>query len=261
MRIGVTLSPLADWPGILAAARQADELGLDSIGFYDHFQSPRPEWGYVSGWSAYGALAQVTERIRLVPMVLCAPHYSIGVLAKESSILALVSGERFELGIGVGDSPSWDASWDQPFPPGPERIAALAESVAALRQIWRGESVTFTGSHVHLDGAICTPAPAQPPRVVVGVGKSRKLLASALDYADELNVYADAAMVEATQAAIAAAGRPISLSVFVHFDWGKWPDDLSRELEPWRSRGVDRVFVDLATGADLTRCVAELAAV
>src|SRR5436309_2036048 len=79
----------------------------------------------------------------------------------------------------------------------------------------------------------------QPPRVVVGVGGSRRLLRSAVTYADELNVYSDDGIVAAARAAIAQAGRPIDLSVFIN--WERWPDDVGRELTSWDERGVDRV--------------------
>jgi alkanesulfonate monooxygenase SsuD/methylene tetrahydromethanopterin reductase-like flavin-dependent oxidoreductase (luciferase family) len=105
MRIGAVLSPVQEWPAIVEAARTADDSGLDAISFWDHYHSPKPEWGYVCGWSAYGYLAAVTSRVRLVPMVLNNLHYEPGVLAKESSILAIASGGRFELGIGAGDWP------------------------------------------------------------------------------------------------------------------------------------------------------------
>src|SRR4051794_29608023 len=95
MRVAAILSPFAEWPPILEAARHADEVGLDAVGFWDHYHSGRPEWAYVCGWSAYGAIAAVTSRVRLVPMVLNNLHYEPGVLAKESSILSIASGGRF----------------------------------------------------------------------------------------------------------------------------------------------------------------------
>src|SRR5919205_3992192 len=105
MRVGAILSPVGDWRTILESAKIADSGGLDAVGFWDHYHSLKPEWAYVCGWSAYGALAIATERIRLVPMVLCRLNYTTGVLAKESSILSIASGGRVELAIGAGDYP------------------------------------------------------------------------------------------------------------------------------------------------------------
>jgi alkanesulfonate monooxygenase SsuD/methylene tetrahydromethanopterin reductase-like flavin-dependent oxidoreductase (luciferase family) len=258
MRIGIVLSPAGDWPAILTAAQLADSIGLEAVGFWDHYHSERPEWAYVCGWSAYGALAQATTRIRLVPMVLCRLSYTTGVLAKESSILAITSGGRFELSIGAGDYPPEYAAWRQPFPDAATRIAALEETVAALRLIWKGELVTYQGQHVQLTNAACTPAPPTPPRVVIGVGGSRRMIRSAAAYADELNLYADPALIDYAREEIARAGRQVDLSVFLH--WDAWPSDLRGELAKWDALGVARGFVNIGYGADLSARVAELAA-
>ena len=124
MRVGAILCPTGDWRAIVAAAQLADERGLDAVGFWDHYHSEKPEWAYVCGWSAYGALAALTRRIRFVPMVICRLNYTLGVLAKETSILSIASGGRFELGIGAGDYPVEYSAWHQPFPGAEERVAA-----------------------------------------------------------------------------------------------------------------------------------------
>jgi alkanesulfonate monooxygenase SsuD/methylene tetrahydromethanopterin reductase-like flavin-dependent oxidoreductase (luciferase family) len=253
MEIGVVLSPTGDWPAILAAARAADERGLAAVGFWDHYHSEKPEWAYVCGWSAYGAIAASTERIRLVPMVLCRLSYTLGVLAKESSILSILSGGRFELSIGAGDYPQEYAAWHQPFPSAAARIAALAETVEALRMLWRGEQVTYSGEYVQLTNAACTPVPPAAPRVVVGVGGSRKLIASAAAYADELNVYADEAVWNFAQEQVARSGRAVGLSVFL--DWGKWPGDIGAELAAWRVRGPTRAMITIGWHPNLTERV------
>ena len=110
-------------------------------------------------------------------------------LASRGSILSIASGGRFELAIGAGDYPQEYTAWHLPFPDALTRIAALADTIAALRLVWKGELVTYAGEHVQLTDAACTPAPPVPPRVVVGVGGSRRLLRSAVTYADELNLY------------------------------------------------------------------------
>jgi len=71
MRIAVNIGPTGDWSAMLAAAKEADALGFDSVGFLDHYHSDEPEWqAYICGWSAYGALAMATSRIHLTPMVI-----------------------------------------------------------------------------------------------------------------------------------------------------------------------------------------------
>ncbi|MGI8703349.1 MAG: LLM class flavin-dependent oxidoreductase, partial [Candidatus Limnocylindrales bacterium] len=82
----------------------------------------------------------------------------MGPLPRRSSVLALASGGRFELGIGAGDWPASFTAWGQPFPDAQSRIARLEETVRALREIWTGKQVTFQGEHVRLTKAASTPA-------------------------------------------------------------------------------------------------------
>jgi alkanesulfonate monooxygenase SsuD/methylene tetrahydromethanopterin reductase-like flavin-dependent oxidoreductase (luciferase family) len=257
MRIGAILSPVADWAAVADAARAADEAGLDAIGLWDHYHSGRPDWAYVCGWSAYGALAAMTTRVRLVPMVLNNLHYEPGVLAKESSVLSIASGGRFELGLGGGDWPGSFEAWGRPFPAASERIERLVETIRALRLVWTGEPVDFDGRHIQLHGAICTPPPVAVPRVVVGVGASTRTLAAASAVADEVNVYDEPAIVE-TATRNRREGGP-EVSVFTSWAWDKWPTDVTGELHRLDEQGVDRVFVSLG-GPDMRQRIDALAA-
>ena len=143
MRIGVNIGPTGDWPAMLAAAKEADALGFDAVSFLDHYHTDEPQWPYICGWSAYGAIAMATSRIHLVPMVIDRLNYLPGVLAKEASTLSILSSGRFELGIGAGDYFQEARAWGLPVPPAPERIAGLQETITILRRIWSGEIVTF----------------------------------------------------------------------------------------------------------------------
>jgi len=239
MRIGVNLGPTANWPAVLAAAKKADAYGFDAVSFLDHYQATKPEWGYVCGWSLYGALAMATTRIKLVPMVICRLNHLPGVLAKETTTLALMSGGRFELGIGAGDYFEEMRAWGIPVPTASARIEGLKETIQVLQRIWQGEVVTFEGKHVQVHNGFCAPAPASAPRVVIGVGTSRHLLHSALEYADEINVYADDELIREARRAIEASGRKIVLSTFV---W-EWREDIAEKLKEWEQLGVARTFV------------------
>lgn len=58
------LAALLGWAEITAAARAAGEAGLDAVGFWDHYHSGQPDWAYVCGRSALGAIAAATTRVR-----------------------------------------------------------------------------------------------------------------------------------------------------------------------------------------------------
>lgn len=239
MRIGVNLGPTANWRAMLEAAKQADTYGFDAVGFLDHYQAEKLEWGYICGWSFYGALALATTRIKLVPMVICRLNYLPGVLAKETTTLALLSGGRFEMGIGAGDYFEEMKAWGVAVPKASERIEQLRETVEVLQRVYKGERVNFEGKHLHVRDGLCAPVPAQAPRVVVGVGSSRRLLHSAIEYADEVNVYADEEMMREARSAIEASGRKVALSTFV---WD-WREDIAEKLKEWEQLGVERTFV------------------
>lgn len=81
-----------------------------------------------------------------MPMVICCPNELLGVLAKESSLLQIASGGRFELGIGTGDYPVELTAWNVPYPDAADRVAWLEESVSALEQLWPGQQVTMTST-------------------------------------------------------------------------------------------------------------------
>jgi alkanesulfonate monooxygenase SsuD/methylene tetrahydromethanopterin reductase-like flavin-dependent oxidoreductase (luciferase family) len=239
MRIGVNLGPTGDWPAMLAAAQEADASGFDALGFLDHYHADKPEWPYICGWTAYGALAIATSRIHLVPMVIDRLNYLPGVLAKETSTLSILSAGRFELGIGAGDYFEEARAWGLTVPDAPARITGLKETITVLRRIWSGEQVTFEGEHLHLKNAASTPVPPTPPRIVVGAGQSRRLIQSAVEYADEINVYTDEALIRFARREIEASQRAVTLSVFV---WD-WLENIDEKLAEWEQLGVARTFV------------------
>ncbi|GAC1391276.1 MAG: hypothetical protein NVSMB38_11290 [Ktedonobacteraceae bacterium] len=130
-------------------------------------------------------------------------------------------------------------AWGLEVPDAPARIAGLKETVTILRYIWRGEQVTFEGKHLHLVNAASTPLPPAPIRVVVGAGSSRQLIRSAVEYADEINVYANDDVIRFARREIEASHRVIGLSVYV---WD-WLEDISTKLAAWEQLGVDRTFI------------------
>jgi alkanesulfonate monooxygenase SsuD/methylene tetrahydromethanopterin reductase-like flavin-dependent oxidoreductase (luciferase family) len=239
MRLGVNLGPNGDWAALLAAAQTADKLGFDAVGFLDHYHTDKLEWPYISGWAAYGALALATARIHLTPLVIDRLNYLPGVLAKETATLAITSGGRFELGIGAGDYFQEARAWGLDVPDASARIAGLKETVTVLRRIWSGGKVTFEGEYLHLKDAAATPAPTPAPRVMVGAGSSRRLIRSAVEYADEVNVYADDELIRFARQQIDAAQRSVALSVYI---WD-WPNDLAEKFALWEALGVTRTFL------------------
>ena len=173
LRFGWFLVPnAADPSGLVAEARLAERAGFDLIGIQDHPYQRR----YVDTFTLLAALATATGRVGLFPDVACLPLRHPAMLAKASASVDLLSGGRFELGLGAG------AFWDAIVAMGGSRRApgeavdALEEAVALLRLLWSDQrSVRFTGQHYRVAGVKPGPAPAHPIGIWVGAFGPRML--------------------------------------------------------------------------------------
>ena len=173
VRFGWFLVPeAADPAGLLGEARLAERAGFDLIGIQDHPYQRR----YLDTFSLLAALAMATERVRLFPDVACLPLRHPAMLAKAAASIDLLSGGRFELGLGAGSF--WDAIVAMGGPrrsPG-EAVEALEEAVALLRLLWSDQrSVRFSGRHYRVAGVKPGPAPAHPIGIWVGAYGPRML--------------------------------------------------------------------------------------
>jgi alkanesulfonate monooxygenase SsuD/methylene tetrahydromethanopterin reductase-like flavin-dependent oxidoreductase (luciferase family) len=130
----------------------------------------------VDTFALIGTLLAQTERIRIFPDVANLPLRLPGVLAKTATSLDLMSGGRFELGLGAGAF--WDAIEAMGGPrrgPG-EAVDALAEAIQVIRLMWSGErSVRFEGEHYGVRGVHPGDPPAHEIEIWVGAYKPRML--------------------------------------------------------------------------------------
>lgn len=217
-RVGIQLPEVerdVRWPEYLAMARAAEEVGFDSIWVGDHLLyrgDGRPERGPWEAWTLLAALAAVTERVELGPLVACAAFHPPGLIAKMAATLAEVSGGRFVLGLGAG----WNGEEFRAFGlPYDQRVSRFEESFAIVRGLLAGERVTLAGRHWQADDAVLLPAPATPPRLMIGSNGPR-MLSIALPHVDAWNTWYEdfgnrpagfAQLNERISVAAGAAGR------------------------------------------------------
>jgi alkanesulfonate monooxygenase SsuD/methylene tetrahydromethanopterin reductase-like flavin-dependent oxidoreductase (luciferase family) len=173
VRFGWFLVPeAADPPGLVEQVRLAERAGVDLVGIQDHPYQRR----FLDTFSLLAALAAATERVGLFPDVASLPLRHPAMLAKAAASIDLLSGGRFELGLGAGSF--WDAIVAMGGPrrsPG-EAVEALEEAVALLRLLWSDQrSVRFTGHHYRVAGVRPGPAPAHPIGIWVGAYGPRML--------------------------------------------------------------------------------------
>jgi alkanesulfonate monooxygenase SsuD/methylene tetrahydromethanopterin reductase-like flavin-dependent oxidoreductase (luciferase family) len=165
LKFGYFLIPNADAP-LLAIAREVERLGLDYVAVQDHPYQRR----FVDTWALLSMIAATTSRIGLFPDVANLPLRPPGVMAKAAASIDLLSGGRFELGLGAGGF--WDAieAYGGPRRTPGEALEALAEAIEVIRMVWSGErNLRFEGQHYRLKGAHSGPVPAHPIGIWLGV--------------------------------------------------------------------------------------------
>lgn len=171
IKFGYFLIPNADAP-LLSIAQEVERLGLDYVGVQDHPYQRR----FVDTWTLLSMIAGATSRIGIFPDVANLPLRLPGVMAKAAASIDLLSGGRFELGLGAGAF--WDAieAYGGPRRTPGESLAALAEAIEVIRKVWSGErNLRFKGQYYHLRGAHSGPVPAHPIGIWLGVYGPRAL--------------------------------------------------------------------------------------
>lgn len=170
---GVFPSPEADkLDEALALARVADEGGLEYVGIQDHPYQRR----FVDTWMLMATVLAKTEHVRVFPDVSNLPLRQPAVIAKSAASLDVLSGGRFELGLGAGAF--WEAVEAMGGPrrsPG-ESVDALVEAIEVIRLMWSDQrSVRFDGAYYRLAGVKPGPQPAHPIGIWLGAGGRRTL--------------------------------------------------------------------------------------
>ena len=205
MKVGIQI-PSFTWPGGPAAigptlariARQADDVGFDSIWVMDHFFQIRSvgkvDEPMLEGWTTLGFLAANTSRARLGLMVGGVHYRHPGLWVKAATTLDVLSGGRAWLGIGAAWNEEESRALGFPFPPLGERFELLEETLQIAHAMFEGERGSegrFVGRHTTAERLLNSPQSLSRPRVpiMVGGGGERKTLRLVAQYADACNVF------------------------------------------------------------------------
>lgn len=168
LRFGVFITPSNDPPHRpVELAVHAEEVGIDLVTFQDHPYQPR----FHDTLTLLTWVAAATERVRLASVVHSLPLRPPAVLARAAASIDLLSGGRFELGLGAGTF--WDAVEAMG---GPRRspggaLEALDDAIDVIRGIWdtsTTERLEAGGEHYRVSGAKRGPTPAHDIEIWVG---------------------------------------------------------------------------------------------
>jgi probable F420-dependent oxidoreductase len=162
-----------------ALARKVEDLGYSRLTVSDHLDEQ------LAPLASLMAAADATTTLRVGAMVLCNDYRHPVVLAKEAATLDVLSGGRFELGLGAGWMVTDYERAGIPMDPPGVRIERLEESIRLLKLLFGGQPATFDGEHYRVEGLRGTPVPLQRPHppILVG-GGGRRILELAARQAD-----------------------------------------------------------------------------
>ncbi len=216
LEFGISITPISTQAELARTlAARADTLGLDLIGIQDHPYQYR----FFDTWALIGDLLARTQRVRLFPNVANLPLRAPAMLAKQAASLDVLSGGRFELGLGAGAF--WDAivAMGGPLRAGGQALQALDEAMQIIRAFWRGtRPLTVQGEHYRVRGLQPGPMPAHPIEIWLGVIKPRALALtgrSADGWVPSLSYVPPRAVPESAQrideAAVAAGRDPAAI--------------------------------------------------
>jgi alkanesulfonate monooxygenase SsuD/methylene tetrahydromethanopterin reductase-like flavin-dependent oxidoreductase (luciferase family) len=218
---------LADPRTLVRLAAEAEEAGWDGFFVWDHVAWRAPIRAVADPWVVLSAVAAVTSRLVLGPMVTPLARRRTVKVARETATLDQLCGGRLVLGVGLG-SDRFGGEYSRTGEQVDDRTRAelLDESLDVLREAWTGTPVHHAGRHVTVDGIAFHPTPVHGsiPVWVAGFPGNRRpmLRAAAQDGFFPVN------LTSSDQLAEAVAG------VTAHHD-GSRPFDIVAALE----RGVD----------------------
>src|SRR5688500_8598806 len=141
IKFGYFLVPNADAP-LLSVAQQVERLDLDYVAVQDHPYQRR----FLDTWTLLSMIAATTSRVGLFPDVANLPLRPPAMMAKAAASIDVLSGGRFELGLGAGSF--WDAieAYGGPRRTPGAALAALREGIEVIRKVWSGDrNLRFEG--------------------------------------------------------------------------------------------------------------------
>jgi probable F420-dependent oxidoreductase len=171
-------------------ARTAEQIGFDSLWVGDHLLyrdddlPPRGPW---EAWSTLAALAAVTDRVQLGPLVASASFHNPAMLAKKAATVDEISEGRLVLGLGAGWNEAEYRAFGFPFD---HRVERFEEALTIILGLLREGHVDFSGRYHQARDCFLVPRGPrlQGPPVMIGTTGPR-MLRLAARHADAWNAW------------------------------------------------------------------------
>jgi len=194
MRFSVWPAPGRSVDEILDLARLTDDLGWLCFWFADHYMANTGSKELTAGdtheaWSILPAVAAVTSKIRLGPLVAPTSVHHPALLANRAATIDHLSGGRFTLGMGAGWQINEHHAYGIELEAPAARVSRFEESIQIVRSLLDNEHTDFEGDFYQFINAPADPKPIQAKLpIVVGTGGPRMLRITAR-HAQEWNTW------------------------------------------------------------------------
>ena len=192
-KVGVQLPEVerfVPWPEYLDLARRAEEAGYDSVWVGDHLIYDLPDGstrGPYEAWTTLAAIAAVTERVEIGPLVASASFHAPAMLAKHAATVDAISQGRLIMGLGAG----WNRrEYDAFGLPYDRRVSRFEEALAIIAPLLREGRTTFHGQFYDVQDCVLDPRPVREggPPIMLG-SNSPRMLSIGLPVVDYWNVW------------------------------------------------------------------------
>lgn len=169
VELGYKLSSEEHAPNDLVRyAKRAEEVGFTFGMISDHYHPWVDRQGHSPFvWAVIGAIAQATQRLRIVTGVTC-PTVRIhpAIVAQAAATVAAMMPGRFQLGVGSGENLNEHVLGDR-WPAAAVRQEMLAEAVEVIRKLWDGDDTSHRGRYYTVENARIYTRPEQAPPILI----------------------------------------------------------------------------------------------
>lgn len=245
---------------IIEVAKCADESGFNGVWVLDHFSGKvvNRNWSH-EPFTILGAIAAVTDRLNVGPLVANMVNRNPVLLASSFSSLQSLANGRAVLGLGTGAPPGTKFALEQEMigreleAEGSKRLKRLAETITSLRSIWKGDAV-FQGDYFAFNDLESVVQPETDLQIIVGAN-GKAMIDFAAQYADGVNIRVGPSIKNLIHLAVSSSSNAeFEISVHEDFDYSH---PYGGEFEKWIQWGVHRRACMVNAPFDLHR-IAEI---
>ncbi|MFQ6124109.1 MAG: LLM class flavin-dependent oxidoreductase [Candidatus Heimdallarchaeota archaeon] len=173
----------------------AEEVGLDLFTTTDHLMNMTNPLGKenhpLECWTLLAALAAVTKKIRLGPLVSCYGYRAPTLLGKMATTVDIISNGRLVMAIGAGwHEPEFKGFFGR-FPPTKERLQGFEDTLAIVQLMFKNEYTSFKGKIFSTENTLNSPPPIQEHVPIMAGAFGEKTIQIATRYADIIHCLFD----------------------------------------------------------------------